>query len=467
LVAEKTGGDLEVLREDVVAAHGPAFAGTQREKVRLHDDKSTYTGIHGSDGRHSIPVSDSTTTTGRRASRLSIDCEATNRSKSPASPSPSRERVKELFFQYDKNGDGTISIDELMPILQSVANMREADIRKMFRTMDKNGDGSIEIDEFVSWVFGRQSKQDARAKAALIPSDTSGLQLTFYKFCGPAATEMDGKSFTKLCKDCKLLGKQFTAADADVIFSKVIVPGQRRIGFEQFERTLELVAEKTGADLEELREDIAAAHGPAFVGTQKENVRLHDDKSTYTGIHGSDGRHSVSSKSGGPRLGVDTMLAAAQTKGSRPTTPSTSASPSRASTPSLVPSRASQGSSSSSLLLDLFKGFCGMAHDIDGKGFAKLCKDCDLLDKAFTSTDADILFAKVVTKGQRRIGYNQFLDALKLVAEKKGVEVVDIERTLVVSSGPVLMATQPEKVRLHDDRSTYTGSRSLVGHRAP
>jgi len=40
---------------------------------------------------------------------------------------------------------------------------------------------------------------------------------------------------------------------------------------------------------------------------------------------------------------------------------------------------------------------------MDGKSFAKLAKDTKLLDKKLTSTDIDLIFAKVKAKSERRI----------------------------------------------------------------
>jgi hypothetical protein len=40
---------------------------------------------------------------------------------------------------------------------------------------------------------------------------------------------------------------------------------------------------------------------------------------------------------------------------------------------------------------------------MEGKIFAKLAKDCHLLDKKLTITDIDLTFAKVKTKGARKI----------------------------------------------------------------
>lgn len=35
-------------------------------------------------------------------------------------------------------------------------------------------------------------------------------------------TQMDGKNFSKLCKDCGLIDKKFSLTDADLTFSKVV-----------------------------------------------------------------------------------------------------------------------------------------------------------------------------------------------------------------------------------------------------
>ena len=45
---------------------------------------------------------------------------------------------------------------------------------------------------------------------------------------------------------------------------------------------------------------------------------------------------------------------------------------------------------------------------MDGKTLAKLAKDCDLIDKKFTTVDIDIIFAKIKSKGARKISPEQF-----------------------------------------------------------
>jgi hypothetical protein len=45
---------------------------------------------------------------------------------------------------------------------------------------------------------------------------------------------------------------------------------------------------------------------------------------------------------------------------------------------------------------------------MEGKQWAKLCKDTKLIDKKYTSTDVDLIFAKVKDKSARRINFAQF-----------------------------------------------------------
>merc|ERR1719401_769807 len=109
-------------------------------------------------------------------------------------------------------------------------------------------------------------------------------------------------------------------------------------------------------------------------------------------------------------------------------------------------------------LQHVFASFCGKERDMDGKTFAKLCKDCKLLDKKLTATDVDLIFAKAAPKGQRRITFAQFGAALGHVATKKGTSLEDVSSQVTDSGGPTLSGTQADAVRFHDDKSTYTGT---------
>ncbi|KAJ3031848.1 hypothetical protein HDV00_008104 [Rhizophlyctis rosea] len=107
---------------------------------------------------------------------------------------------------------------------------------------------------------------------------------------------------------------------------------------------------------------------------------------------------------------------------------------------------------------------------MDGAKFAKFCRDNKLITKTLTSTDVDIIFNKVKPKGARKIDWQTFLEALRLVGEKKtgkkGDEAFDtvVGQLLRAGKGPVSSGTVPQNDAVIDrmtDTSMYTGTHKL------
>lgn len=211
------------------------------------------------------------------------------------------------------------------------------------------------------------------------------LKHIFDSFNGAQKT-MEGKSFSKLSKDCKFIDKKLTATDVDLIFAKIKDKAERRITFAQFQKGLELIADKKGVPHEEVVEKLLTTGGPQFSGTQADHVKFHDDKSLYTGVHAQ----------GGP-TNVDQIS---------PTT-SFGQAPARDEEEEKVPvkkmAQMSVQQSAASSLDEVFHGFTNGAEEMDGKTFAKMAKDTKILDKALTATDIDLIFAHVKDKAARKI----------------------------------------------------------------
>lgn len=112
---------------------------------------------------------------------------------------------------------------------------------------------------------------------------------------------------------------------------------------------------------------------------------------------------------------------------------------------------------SSNSLKQIFDSYNGTQKTMEGKSLAKLAKDCKLIDKKLTATDVDLIFAKVKDKSERRITFDQFQNACKLFAEKKGVAVADVIAAITSNSGPQFAGTKADAVKFHDDKSLYTG----------
>jgi len=78
---------------------------------------------------------------------------------------------------------------------------------------------------------------------------------------------------------------------------------------------------------------------------------------------------------------------------------------------------------------------------LTNKNFAKMAKDCGLLDKRLTLTNLDLVFTKSCDRGAKKLSWTQFLHALELCASHKRVAVEKVHEVVAGSEGPRLTAT--------------------------
>jgi len=298
---------------------------------------------------------------------------------------------------------------------------------------------------------------------------------------------MEGKSFAKMCKDTKIIDKKLDGTNVDLIFAKSKDKSERRINFDQFFYALNLCAQKKGVAEQDLYSAIAASKGPVLRGTKAEKVKLHDDKSQYTGVYAKGGPSTVDTDK---YVHLDGLLdrSDADVRGRKvdginssnvqhlthqvagqlqveEKKKSTSRGNSRGNSAQKTKKLSARGDAyekgnEEALAQDLqsvFLQFSAGAKEIDGKVFAKLAKDCSIVNKQCTTTDIDLIFAKVKDKGSRKITFAQFQAAVDLCAEKRGLSGAEMETTILFSGGKRLTGTQAEKVKWHDDKELYTG----------
>ena len=132
-------------------------------------------------------------------------------------------------------------------------------------------------------------------------SNNSSL-LDIYTSFANGKQEMESQQFLKLCKECKIIDKQYNINEVDIDFAKVRCSALKTINFQEFEKAIHLIAKKKQMHTKELVNQIIS-HGPAtFSGTKADKVRLHDDKSTYTGVYARGGPRTVDVGKGGDRV---------------------------------------------------------------------------------------------------------------------------------------------------------------------
>eukprot|EP00877_Chromochloris_zofingiensis_P014320 jgi/Chrzof1/9141/Cz03g37130.t1 len=446
----------------------------------------------------------------------------------------------DLFQWYDKNSNGTIEEDELQAVLADVGMLNDKGpdeartaAANHFKVADTSNSGALSYEQFCKFydtLVTNNAQQQLRFKMGLqVEEDLKTTFNSFASFGGREAVhEMDGARFLKLCRDCQLTDKQLSTTDVDLVFAKVKSKGQRRISFKQFLTALAMISDKKGVNLEDTVNDILAAGGPVANATRVDSVRLHDDKSTYTGVYARGGpthtnpsfdlpayleKSDNTSDSKPPRKlmtqrSSGTMPSTVQprdTGSSKQTPPSrsnSSSSPSVVDTAVGTPATAAAAggghtpvrsgslsanrkTSSGDDLKDVFKSFAtfgihttppakgsasrvfntnastptsvgkaGSQHggtEMDGTRFAKMCREAGLLDNRFTTTHVDIIFTMVKPKGAKKISWKEFVQALNLVAEAKGLTLAQLKAQLEECGGPAVNATTPDVVRFYDN----------------
>ncbi|GAB4814005.1 hypothetical protein N2152v2_001051 [Parachlorella kessleri] len=99
-----------------------------------------------------------------------------------------------------------------------------------------------------------------------------------------------------------------------------------------------------------------------------------------------------------------------------------------------------------------------VAEDMDGAKFSKLCKDSKLVGRGLSPTDVDLIFMKAKARGERRITFDQFIQALEQCGEKKGQTLVEVVDRILQSDGPIVNnVTKADFCKFHDDKSYQCG----------
>jgi len=337
-----------------------------------------------------------------------------------------QRELKEKFRAMDASGDNKLDFEEMKKLLlEGNPNLGDKELKALFLTIDTNNNGTVDFDEFVEFLYG---------VPRVWVNAPENVEAQFKKFSGK---DMDVSEFAKFCKDCNMLCKKYGQGDTAVTFSRVLPRGQRRVtlkkgvdGFSMYDKLLCLVAEKKECTTDYLFELIASGT-VTTKGTVVGDVRLHDDKTTYTGAASITG-HGVKIAEASPR-------------------------PASADNYDVGPAGDWEA------LRPTYRAFQGEGRGLTNREFAKLCEDSKIVDaERFLKGDADIICAKLGGPGlaqlkHQRLDWEQFQEAVKLVALRKKQQLEDIMAQMADCSGPKITCTVADEVRLHDDKETWTG----------
>ncbi|KAK7113927.1 hypothetical protein V1264_000079 [Littorina saxatilis] len=143
-------------------------------------------------------------------------------------PSPKMvAELREAFRLFDKDGDGSISTDELGTVMRNLGQFPSIDeLNTMLKEIDIDGDGTFSFEEFVQVManmggLNEQSEEDEEEelRQAFRVFDKSG--------CG-YITPSDLRGVLQN------IGEDLTEEEIDEMIAEVDIDGDGRIDFEEF-----------------------------------------------------------------------------------------------------------------------------------------------------------------------------------------------------------------------------------------
>jgi hypothetical protein len=301
-VAVKKGVNGEALVERLLTmtANGPSIRGTFAGSVRLHDDKSTYTGVYKAGGP---------TTTDYEKMGMGSLCDRSKKATVRGVPA---------IAVQGPGGVNALVADELpvSPYIDTPTEKVKEQITSHILNTSQHGQHKLKTSAVTASGIGEEKEvDDLLDESRLPPISLKQLRQVYIMYTdasnrsnaklqnesayvapppNPVAQGIDSARFLKLCKDGKVLDKNFRLFDLDIVFQKN--SKKRRMGFKGLQKAFLEISLKKNSDVIKVIDKlfINTSDGPSIRGTfADDHVRLHDDKSTYTGVYKAGGPTNV------------------------------------------------------------------------------------------------------------------------------------------------------------------------------
>jgi len=132
------------------------------------------------------------------------------------------EELREAFKIFDKDGDGTISVDEIKSIMTSRnEKLSDEEIKKLMSKVDTDGSGLLEFDEFVQ-LMAMQSANVTREDE---------LRAAFQHFDVDGSGKITREELGQVMRE---MGQKLSDAELKDIIDAVDQDGDGQIDFAEF-----------------------------------------------------------------------------------------------------------------------------------------------------------------------------------------------------------------------------------------
>lgn len=133
-----------------------------------------------------------------------------------------RLEFKQAFQEFDKDGSGTISTKELLPVMRSMGqNPTEDEVLNLVIEYDVNGDGTIDFDEFMEMMKKQAEHQDNSAE----------LKEAFKIFDRDGNGYIDARELKKVVTQ---YGARLSLEEAEELLHEADLDGDGKLDYDEF-----------------------------------------------------------------------------------------------------------------------------------------------------------------------------------------------------------------------------------------
>ena len=128
------------------------------------------------------------------------------------------ETNREAFKLFDKNGDGTITTEELGDVMNCLGrNPTQAELKDMINEVDVNRNGTIDFTEFLTMMDRETKDEELREAFRMFDIDGDGL------------IDSDELKYAM-----KMMGEELTDDEVAEIIGELDVDGDGFVSYEEF-----------------------------------------------------------------------------------------------------------------------------------------------------------------------------------------------------------------------------------------
>ncbi|XP_066279454.1 calmodulin-beta-like isoform X1 [Branchiostoma lanceolatum] len=148
----------------------------------------------------------------------------------------SNREYREAFKLFDKDGDGTITIEELGTVLHDLGQFSsEEDLNELLHDLDADGNLTIDFEDFVVILSSIIKEENDEDDEGLAEDDEKDLREAFSLFDKAGDGFIDASDLRQILS---CFGQDLTDEEVDEMMCEIDLDGNGKIDYEEFVTTI-------------------------------------------------------------------------------------------------------------------------------------------------------------------------------------------------------------------------------------